>query len=148
MPDPYHVIKNMKNALTEGHMFSFGAKTVKKIKLVHRHPTFDISRVKQLLEFDKKHDLKLAPYLRDNVIDPSHFEKMKVDLAFKLFHPDVPADINYLIEKGVLNPHYSTASWFIKTTPKWFHLMSGRNFLSAICQQCPKIYYYYYYYYY
>jgi hypothetical protein len=70
--------------------------------------------------------------LKDNVIDPSHLKKMKVDLAFKLFHPGVAAGINYLIEKGVLNPHYSTASCFIKTTAKWFHLMSGRNFSFAI----------------
>jgi hypothetical protein len=55
MPDPCHVIKNMKNALTEGHTFSFGAKTVKKFKLVH--PTFDISGVKRLLEFDKKKNM-------------------------------------------------------------------------------------------
>jgi hypothetical protein len=138
MPDACHVVKNLKNSLTEKHTFSFSNKTLAKYNLPH--PTVSANAVEELLQFDAQYDLKLAPYLCRSVLTPNTFEKMNVSFAFKFFNNDIAAAIHYLILKKVFSESYHTTAWFIKLISKWFYLMSGRHFKSAISHANETVY--------
>lgn len=139
MPDPCHVVKNIKNSLTNKHTFTFGPEIINKYKLPSSNVTVDV--LEQLLAFDEQYDLKVAPYLTSSVLKPTHFEKMNVSLAFKLFNNDVAAAIDYLISKKVFPESFRTTSWFIKLVAKWFYLMTGRHFKSALSCANENIYF-------
>jgi hypothetical protein len=76
MPDPVHIFKNVAGALTNGHKFFLAEELREEFQL----PSTEISLdpIKRVMQLDKDDVIKLCPRLKENVINPNHFEKMNM----------------------------------------------------------------------
>ena len=88
-PDPPHILKNLRDHLTNNQKIIIQTEFVKKYDLPSN--VVNIEHIKKLLELDSNLVLKLTPYLKESCIKPSHFEKMKVGLALRLLNHDPQA---------------------------------------------------------
>lgn len=79
MPDSVHVFKNVACSLTSGAKLYLNETLVKKYSL----PCNEISiiSIREVFNLDQKDTLKLCPHLKENTINPSHFDKMNVALS-------------------------------------------------------------------
>lgn len=96
MPDVPHLLKNLRNHLTQGQEITLTEDFAKKLKLPGH--TVSVQPIKRVVEVDAKADLKLAPHLKEACVQPGHFEKMKVVFAFSLFNNDTAAALCMLVE--------------------------------------------------
>lgn len=78
MRDSVHVFKNVAAPLTNERKFYLDESIVTE----HQLPSnmISIEPIKQVFSLDQKDTLKLCPRLKENVLSPSHFEKMNVSL--------------------------------------------------------------------
>lgn len=83
MADVPHLLKNLRNHLTKGQLIYLPEEIVKK----HDWPTncVNIEFIRAPVRHDEKDDLKLAPHLNASVLDPNHYDEMKVGLGFFTF---------------------------------------------------------------
>jgi hypothetical protein len=66
IPDPCHVIKNVKNSLTNKHSFNFRDKTLQKYQLTNSTVSIDVLEL--LLKFDAKCKIFNPKYPSTHVI--------------------------------------------------------------------------------
>ncbi|KAG0434958.1 hypothetical protein HPB47_018763 [Ixodes persulcatus] len=92
-------------------------------------PTVSLDPIRQLVEFQKNLTFKLAPKLRPELLDPNHFEKMKV-----LSHSTATA-LRFLVENHGWSQDFLTTAWFFEQVNRWFDLMSSRHPVLAISKQ-------------
>ncbi|KAG0441379.1 hypothetical protein HPB47_015971 [Ixodes persulcatus] len=94
LADAPHVLKNIRGHLVRGQSIFLPDDIVAKYSL----PTNEVSvvHIKALAEIDAARDLKLAPHLKTNYLDPSHFEKMNVSSAVAVLNHSVGAAIRVL----------------------------------------------------
>ncbi len=87
--------------------------------------TFDC--VKFLVNFQEKSSFKLQPKLSSVNVNPTQYQKMRVNLAANVFDFDTVAALLYIKEKYD-NPNIiiSTATFF-KTIAKWFAIISSKR---------------------
>jgi len=87
MPDSVHVYKNVACSLTTGAKFHLNETLVQKYNL----PCNEISiiPVREVFTLDQKDTLKICPHLKENVLTPSHFDKMNVALSVSLLNNSV-----------------------------------------------------------
>ncbi|XP_066590857.1 uncharacterized protein [Prorops nasuta] len=130
MSDSVHVFKNLAIALTKNYKFILDNSIVKKYNLPSNE--ISIEPIKKIYEMDKKDVIKLCPRLKENVINPSHFDKMNAKLSISLINYDVSSAISYCIAEEKLDKKYRTTSWFINTMYKWFQIMTSRYFNLAL----------------
>ncbi|KAH8019447.1 hypothetical protein HPB51_019469 [Rhipicephalus microplus] len=133
MPNVPHLLKNLRNHLTQGQEITLTEDLAKKLKLPGR--TVSVQPIKRVVEVDAKADLKLAPHLKEACVQPGHFEKMKVGFAFSLFNNDTAAALRMLVEAKddeINKTDALTTAWFVETVFKWFKLMSSRTTKLAI----------------
>ena len=137
LADVPHLIKNLKAALVSGKVITLPDDVVKANNL--NCSFVFITPVKDLVEFENHHDLKLAPKLTNAPISPSHFEKMKVSHALHLFSKSVSSGLQYLVkEEGRGNEYLSTA-WFLDVFNRWFDFMTSRYPAVALSRlNCDK----------
>lgn len=79
--------------------------------------------VKLLIGLVKTSELKLAPHLKESWVEPGHYKKMKVGLAFSFFNIDTAAAICLLVEKNQMSKDALTTAWLIETFFKWFRIV-------------------------
>lgn len=125
MPDVPHLLKNLRNHLTRGQIIHLPARVVEK----HQLPCCEvqIDPIKRLVDLDSQAELKLAPHLKPSCIEPGHFDKMKVGLAFSLLNNDTGAALRILVSNGRIEQKALSAAWFVETLFKWVKLMSSRT---------------------
>lgn len=83
----------------------------------------------------------MCPHLKENVLNPTHFEEMNVTLSVALLNHDVAAGILYLIFAKNIEEKHQTTAWFIQTKMcKWFKLMTSRYQLLALSHRCEDKY--------
>ncbi|KAG0443149.1 hypothetical protein HPB47_015242 [Ixodes persulcatus] len=130
MADVPHLLKNLRNHLTKGQVIYLPDDVVKNNML----PTNEvkIEYAKQLVELDSTSELKIAAHLKQSSVDPGHFEKMKVGLAFSLFNNDTAAALRLLVERQILDRDALTTACFFETIFKWFRLMTSRTTKLAV----------------
>ena len=128
--DDPHLVKNLKAALCNGHKFVIPGEFVLK----HDLPSCEakIDHIKQLLEFDSKHQLRLVPGLDLNDLDPAHFQKMNVGKALRFISRATSAALIYLVEAHGFPDEFKTTAWFLETARKWFDLISSRTSQMAL----------------
>lgn len=126
-PDAPHLLKNMRNPLTNGHDIKFSRKTVEKYNLPT--DTVNVSYIRQMMEIDKQNRTgkRMAHNLTEKHINPSHKEKMRVNLAKQLFSKPVAAAIYLLVEQKRLPKDAITTAWFIDYIEKWYYFMTNRK---------------------
>lgn len=76
--DVPHLIKNLNGHLVRGQTIVLPADVVTANNLTC--PTVSLDPIRQLVEFQKNLTFKLVPKLRPELLDPNHFEKMKVSI--------------------------------------------------------------------
>ena len=138
LTDVPHLIRILiKAALVSGKVITLPDDVVKANNL--NCSFVSITPVKDLVEFENHHDLKLAPKLTNATISPSHFEKMKVSHALHLFSKSVRSELQYLVkEEGRGNEYLSTA-WFLDVFNRWFDFMTSRYPAVALSRlNCEK----------
>lgn len=130
MADVAHLLKNLRNHLSRGQSIFLPDNVVRK----HAFTTNEVNlkHVKTLLDIDSALDLNLAPHLKPGCLDPGHFEKMKVSLAYSLFNHDKAAAIRYLVHRGDISEDALATAWFFEVCFKWFKVMSSRTTKLAI----------------
>ena len=130
MADVPHVVKNLKSALVNGHVITIPQDVVDKEKL----PSSQVSvgPLKDLVSYQEGMALKLAPKLSRGVLEPSHFEKMKVSSAMHVFSKSTSAALKYMVAEENRPESYLTTSWFLEKVDHWFDLMSSRNVVTAL----------------
>lgn len=138
LADVPHLIKNLRQAFLTHKTFTISDNTVRKHKLPSNK--ICISHVKDLLEFQKKKDLKIAPSLTDVVLAPGQFDKMKVSQALHLFSRSVSSGLRFLIEKEGRDKSYLSTAWFIDMVNTWFDLMSSRHPVMALSKRQEEKY--------
>ena len=129
MPDVPHVIKNLKNALVRSNI-TLPQDVVEKEQLPLG--TVSLDPVKDLVSYQESMPLKLAPKLTRAVVEPNHFQKMKVSSAMHIFSKTTSAALNYLVEEEQRPKTYLTTSWFLEVMDQWFDLMSSRRVSTAL----------------
>jgi hypothetical protein len=129
-PDSPHVFKNMRLA-TEGQIFYLSDEVVKRFHLPSN--IVNLEPVKTVISEDAKVDLKTGPRLKENIIKPGHFDKMKVGYALALINRDVAAGIKFYIDENkIYKKSYTTAWFFEMMMHKWFCIMNCRSAKLAI----------------
>ena len=125
LADDPHLVKNVKAALCNGQDFLIPEEFV----LQHNLPssTATIRHIKQLLEFDAEHQLKLVPGLELKDLDPAHFDKMNVGKALRFISRATSAALHYLVEAHNFPDELKTTAWLLDTLRKWFDLISSRT---------------------
>lgn len=122
--DVPHLLKNLSNALLNNGSIKISPLIQEKYKLTSE--SVELQHLENLLEFQEKSDLKLAPKLREYILHPKGFEKMKVGTATSLFNSDTVHALQYLaFEKNC--PEYDTSAWFINMVSQWWIIMKSRH---------------------
>ncbi|KAK0146149.1 hypothetical protein N1851_014549 [Merluccius polli] len=80
-----------------------------------------------LVSYQEGMALKLAPNLSRAILEPNHFEKMKVSSAMHIFSEWTSAALKYLVEEEQRPESNLTTSWFLEKMDHWFDLMSSRH---------------------
>lgn len=78
--------------------------------------------LEDLLQFQEESELKLAPKIRDYILHPKGFEKMKVGVATSLFNADTVHALQYLAFEN-RRPEYNTTAWFINMVSQYGGLL-------------------------
>lgn len=130
LADVPHVIKNLRSAFLKHKTLRMSISHQQDFDLPTS--TIDIAHVQDLLDYQESKSLKLAPKLSNSVLDPSHFEKMKVGLALNLFSHSVSAALTYLVEKEDRPASYITTAWFVGSCNRWYDLMTSRHPVMAL----------------
>lgn len=116
MPDTPRVFKNMRLAITEGRTIVLSDEVVRRYRLPANNVS--IEPIKTVYNIEKELELKVAPRLKKNVIQPNHYEKMSVGLALALVNRDIAAAIKYYIGTNKLDSTAYTTAWFLEMFEK------------------------------
>jgi hypothetical protein len=71
-------------------------------------------------------NVSVCPRLKENVLQPNHFETMNVGLSVVFLSHDVSAAIRYHIAANNISSRYETTAWFLSIMHNWFQLMTSR----------------------
>lgn len=127
-PDVPHLFKNITFSFGSNETVEFSEEVVKKFNLETKFACF--KDVKDLFEFDKDRELKLAPSLQDHHFALNSFQKMRVGNAGALMNVGVYTGLSFLSEgdgEREGNKQMSTTSWYVRLVRKWFDIMSSRS---------------------
>jgi len=138
MPDPVHVFKNVGCSLTSGHKFYLNETLVKKYNLPDNE--ISIIPIREVYNLNEQDTLKLCPYLKENAINPSHFDKMNAALSVSLLNNSIAAAILYHIAKDSISDKHRTTAWFLTIMHKWFKLMTSRYQKLALSHYNANVY--------
>ncbi|KAM3619938.1 uncharacterized protein V6R79_016033 [Siganus canaliculatus] len=132
MPDVPHLVKNLKSAIVRGHIITIPQDVVEKEHLPSS--AVSVAPLKDLVSFQEAMALKLAPNLSRGILEPGHFEKMKVSSAMHVFSKATSAALRYMVKEEHRPESYLTTAWFLERVDHWFDLMSSRHVVTALSQ--------------
>ncbi|KAG0435504.1 hypothetical protein HPB47_018446 [Ixodes persulcatus] len=138
LADVPHLIKNLNGHLVRGQTITLPADVVAANGLPCS--TVSLEPVRQLAELQKNLAFKLAPKLRSELLDPNHFEKMKVSTALRVLSHSTATALRFLVENHGWSTNFLTTAWFLEQVNKWFDLMSSRHPVLAISRQNEACY--------
>ncbi|KAK0147400.1 hypothetical protein N1851_013126 [Merluccius polli] len=84
-----------------------------------------VGPLQDLVSYQEGMALKLAPNLSRAILEPNHFEKMKVSSAMHIFSEWTSAALKYLVEEEQRPESNLTTSWFLEKMDHWFDLIVG-----------------------
>ncbi|XP_042142352.1 uncharacterized protein LOC121833278 [Ixodes scapularis] len=112
LADVPHLIKNLNGHLVRGQTITLPADVVAANGLPCS--TVSLEPVRQLAEFQKNLAFKLAPKLRPELLDPNHFEKMKVSTALRVLSHSTATALRFLVENHGWSTNFLTTAWFLE----------------------------------
>lgn len=99
----------------------------------------DISHIRDLVEFQRNFQCKLAPKLTEADLNPSHYEKMRVSNATHVLSHEVSSALKFMAQE-LNQPKYLTTAWFVDIVCKWFELMTSRHPIMALSKIKEDVY--------
>lgn len=127
--DVPHLLKNLSNSLLNNGSIKLSSDLQEKYKLTS--DLVEQQHLENLLQFQEEKELKLAPKLRDYILNPKGFEKMKVGVATSLFNADTVHALQFLaVEHSCAE--YNTTAWFINMVSQWWIIMTSRHPFTGI----------------
>jgi len=129
MADVPHVLKNLRNCLLT-RKICLPANIQKEYNLPSS--TVSLSHIRKLVELQENSDLKIAPSLHRNHIEPKQFQKMKVGLAAQLLSHSTASAMRFAVNEKLLPPAALTTAWFVEVISKWFEACNARSRLQAL----------------
>jgi hypothetical protein len=134
LADPPHVLKNLRNFFVSGQLLKLPKSIVDKFSLpsdiVSAEPIIKLYNAQEDEGLDA--DLRMAPKLTADVIDPKNFAKMNVRIAMVFFSKPVEAAIRMKVNDDDWDNSFLTTCWFLSLIRQWFALMSSRELTLAI----------------
>jgi len=129
LPDVPHVLKNVRNCLlTQDILLPPDVITQHKLP----GPFVSVSHVRALLDLQESSELKIAPSLHRQHVEPKQFEKMKVSFAAQLFSHSVSSAIQFCVSVNLLPAAALTTAWFFEVVNQWFDAANARTKLQAL----------------
>jgi hypothetical protein len=122
--------------LTNGYEISIPKVMLTNLRLPNA--SVSISYVRKLLDIDNELDLKLAPYLKESCLKPTHFEKMSVGLALCFINHDTAASLKYCVIQNKLPKEALATAWFFEKVHEWFKVVTSRSRTTAITKECSN----------
>lgn len=140
MPDPCHLLKNLKSAMLRQIIY-LPAEFVEMEKL----PTNEVdgSYVVKLWNFELSAvgEKRLLHHIKREDVEPSNFDKMNVGAAIRFFSPKTAGAIKTAVEMKILPENARTTAEFILIVDKWFSIISSKLRKTSITSRnCDKIY--------
>ena len=116
LDDIPYVVKNIRNHLANGQSIIIPQNLVVKYGLPS--DTINIEPIRKLAVFQQDLDLKPAPNLISKLLEPSHFDKMKVSMALHVFSHSVNSALRLMVEVEKWNNETLTTAWFVELMDK------------------------------
>ena len=125
LADAPHLLKNLKQALINGQDIILPQQVVSDNSLPST--TVTVNHLKILNNYQQNSEIKLSHKLNDDILQPNHFNKMKVKNATAIFSHTNASALQYLVQVGGFNSEILTTAWFLGVINKWFDLISSRT---------------------
>jgi hypothetical protein len=134
MPDIPHVFKNICNTFVSGKNFVLDDEIV---QLFNLESNVNVDPIRDLLDFQDDHELKLCHKLSEKVLDcSSHFNKMNVGNSCNLFDRRLSSALKLLVlEEGRCQEPTFTVAWFIDLLALWFEYGANRHPVMALSRR-------------
>ncbi|GBN09667.1 Transposable element P transposase [Araneus ventricosus] len=91
--DAPHMLKNLRNHLTQGQIIYLPSEVVKEQNLVTNEVS--IAHIQDIILLEEQNELKLCPQLTASCLDIGHYDKMKVGPAHVLINNCVAVALRY-----------------------------------------------------
>jgi hypothetical protein len=128
LADVPHLVKNVRNHFVNGQLITLHNHVVKQYSLPSA--VVSVQPLKNLVVYQS--DLKPARNLHAKHLQPSHFDKMKVSGALKVFSHSISAALRLMVETENRDKSVLITYWFIDMIDRWFNLMSSRYPVMAL----------------
>ena len=125
LADAPHLLKNLKQALINGHNIKLPQSVVHSHSLPSDIVT--VEHLKILNNHQRHSEVKLSHKINDDLLEPDKFNKMKVKYATAIFSNTNAAALEYLVKVSGQQGEILTTAWFLATINKWFDLISSRR---------------------
>lgn len=93
--------------------------------------------IRRLAAFQEGSVFKLAPKVRKELVDPNHFDKMKVSNAMTIFSHTTAVALRTMVQTHNWPEHYLVTAWFIDQVNRWFDLVCSRHPVMALSLHNP-----------
>lgn len=130
LADVPHIVKNLCGHLVNGQFIVLHPDDVKNNSLPSSVVSLD--PVKRLVKFQEGSTFKLAPNLRPQVLEPNHFDKMKVSNAMSIFSHSTAVALRTMVKEHGWHEQVLATAWFIEQVNHWFDLMCSRHPVMAL----------------
>jgi hypothetical protein len=129
MADVPHVLKNVRNCMLTQDIL-LPADVVQQCQLPG--PIVSIGHVRKLVALQEKSDLKIAPFVRRQHVEPKQFEKMKVRFAAQLMSHSTASALRFAVGQNLLPKAALTTAWFLELMNSWFDVTNSRSRLQGL----------------
>lgn len=136
LADVPHIVKNMCGHLISRQMIILHPDDVRKNKLPGC--VVSLQPVKRLADFQEHSTFKLAPNLKKEVLEPNHFDKMKVSIAMNVFSHSTAVALRTMVAEHGWPEDVLVTAWFIEQVNRWFDLMCSRHPVMALSLHNPE----------
>lgn len=129
-PDIPHLLKNLRIALTNNSIITIALSIVESENLPCNEVRFKY--LEELNVIQQRKNLKLAPNITTDIVNPTGFNKMNVAAAAHIFNVKTAAALETLIELKLIDNEAKTTAWFLRKVRAWFDVMNSRKQNEAI----------------
>ena len=141
MPDPQHLIKNIRNQLWNNKVIWIDQKYVDEFKLPTNRVTKEaIARV--YYHCDANNELKICPRLTEKCLNVDKYSKMKVNLARNALSKAVAQGIEFCVANfpDKFPKEDLTTAFFVFKVAEWYEVMTHKGMNLALSKKNPEKY--------
>ncbi|XP_064488352.1 uncharacterized protein LOC135400450 [Ornithodoros turicata] len=135
LADVPHLVKNLCSHIVSGQQIIIDPVDVAKHGLVGN--TVSIEPIKRLVQHQVGSTFKLAPNLKPELLDPNHFDKMKVCNAMYIFSNSTATALRTMVKEHGWEETVLVTAWFLQQVNHWFDIICSRHPVMALSRHNP-----------